>query len=103
MRKARVFIKNIPNYVVYFCPIKPATHYFSSFYVIITLCQGVAQLVARSVRDAEAVGSSPITLTTKTWIIFISGVGAAVARTSGGREVASSILVPPTKQEVERK
>ena len=26
-------------------------------------CQGVAQLVARSVRDAEAVGSSPITLT----------------------------------------
>ena len=30
-------------------------------------------------------------------VIFISGVGAAVARTSGGREVASSILVPPTK------
>ena len=26
--------------------------------------QGVAQLVARSVRDAEVVGSSPITLTT---------------------------------------
>ena len=27
------------------------------------LYQGVAQLVARSVRDAEVVGSSPITLT----------------------------------------
>ena len=51
--------------------------------------QGIAQLVARSVRDAEVAGSSPATLTT--------GVGAVVARTSGGREVASSILVPPTK------
>ena len=26
-------------------------------------CQGVAQLVARSVRDAEVAGSSPVTLT----------------------------------------
>ena len=52
----------------------------------------MAQLVARGVRDAEVVGSSPITLT-----IFASGVSAAVARTPGGREVASSILVPPTK------
>ena len=51
----------------------------------------MAQLVARSVRDAEVVGSSPITQT-----ILLSGVGAVVARTSGGREVASSILVPPT-------
>ena len=29
----------------------------------VCVCQGVAQLVARSVRDAEVVGSSPITLT----------------------------------------
>ena len=52
---------------------------------------GVAQLVARSVRDAEVVSSSLITQTTSK-----SGVSAVVARTSGGREVASSILVPPT-------
>ena len=87
----------------------------------------MAQLVARDFWEVEAAGSSPVTQT-----IFISlglaqpgsarhsgcrgqefkspipdhfypGVGAAVARTSGGREVASSILVPPTKQEVERK
>ena len=32
--------------------------------ILYILCQGVAQLVARSVRDAEVVGSSPITLTT---------------------------------------
>ena len=29
------------------------------------MCQGVAQLVARAVRDCEVVGSNPITLTTK--------------------------------------
>ena len=29
-----------------------------------------------------------------------SGLSAVVARTSGGREVASSILVAPTKKEV---
>ena len=52
---------------------------------------GVAQLVARDFWEVEVAGSSPVTQT-----IFVSGVGAAVARTSGGREVASSILVPPT-------
>ena len=37
--------------------------YYSGFMVKYKGCQGVAQLVARSVRDAEVVGSSPITLT----------------------------------------
>ena len=52
---------------------------------------GVAQLVARSVRDAEVARSSRVTQT-----IFESGIGAVVARTPGGREVASSSLVSPT-------
>ena len=53
---------------------------------------GVAQLVARSVRDAEVGSSSLLTQT----IFVSSGLGAVVARTPGGREVASSILVAPT-------
>lgn len=75
----------------------------------------MAQLVARAVRDCEVVGSNPITLTIvevvkflnrdepfELWFqetggrIFTSGLGAVVARTSGGREVASSILVALT-------
>ena len=50
----------------------------------------MAQLVARSVRDAEVDGSNPFTLT-----IFL-GLAQLVARTPGGREVASSSLVSQT-------
>ncbi len=62
---------------------------------------GVAQLVARYVRDVEVARSSRVTQTIyNIWSFLYSGVGAAVARTSGGREVASSILVPPTKKQI---
>ena len=51
---------------------------------IIKMRLGVAQLVARDFWEVEVAGSSPVTQT-----IFISGISAAVARTPGGREVAS--------------
>ena len=54
----------------------------------------MAQLVARSVRDAEVARSSRVTQT-----IIKSGIGAVVARTPGGREVGSSILLSPTRNQ----
>ncbi len=79
------------------------------------LYQGVAQLVARSVRDAEVVSSSLITLTiylglaqpgsalrcgcVRSRILIFNDVWdwrSLVARTHGVREVASSNLVSQT-------
>ena len=80
----------------------------------------MAQLVARAVRDCEVASSNLVAQTTqggkiekiyflylndaewkgfakqKLTIHLFSGLSAVVARTSGGREVASSILVAPT-------
>ena len=56
---------------------------------------GMAQLVARSVRDAEVVSSSLITQTIL-WVCQRQGLAQLVARTPGGREVASSSLVALT-------
>lgn len=53
----------------------------------------MAQLVARAVRDCEVASSNLVAQT-----MSFSGLSAVVARTSGGREVASSILVAPTTQ-----
>ena len=54
----------------------------------------MAQLVARSVRDAEVVGSSPITLTK---MVVFGAWRSLVARTHGVREVRSSNLLAPTR------
>ena len=79
----------------------------------------MAQLVARAVRDCEVASSNLVAQTTqggkieKIYFLYLndaewkgfakqklttcfSGLSAVVARTSGGREVASSILVAPT-------
>ena len=53
----------------------------------------MAQLVARSVRDAEVARSSRVTQT------IFAGISAVVARTPGGREVGSSILLSPTRNQ----
>ena len=60
---------------------------------------GVAQLVARSVRDAEAVGSSPITQTIFLWLQkkqIELGTGASQGA-NGSSPITQTIFYAPRK------